>query len=113
MSRGDSRIAMTLARNALSVKLNRKNRFLVDDPDAPLKMAYALTKPLKIGSTYNNQGVFKFVMSEVNSTDEDNQELGVADYYKYYPLSPDSGDDANHDDTPGGDEPGGGRESWL
>lgn len=97
---------MTLARNPLTVAFNRKNRFLIDDPESPLKLAYALTKPLKVGSTYGGNGVFKLVLSEVNSTTEDNQELGIADYYKYL-TSPDSGDNNNSESTDGE------RQVWL
>ncbi len=85
VTRGDSRIAMTIARNEHTVKFSRENRFLIDDPDANPKLAYLLTKPLKVGSVYNNRGVYKFVLQEVVSTDFDNHELGIADYYKYYP----------------------------
>lgn len=86
-TRGDSRIAVTLARNEQTVNLNRNIRFLIDDPDAKHKLAYALTKPLKLGSVFNNQGVYKFVLQEVTATDDDNHELGIADYYKYYPKT--------------------------
>lgn len=84
-TRGDSRIAVTLARNEQTVDLNRNIRFLIDDPDTKHKLAYALTKPLKLGGVFNNQGVYKFVLQEVTATDDDNHELGIADYYKYYP----------------------------
>lgn len=87
VTRGDSRIAMTIARNADTVKFNRAYRFLIDDPMSEHKLAYALTKPLKLGGTYNNQGVFKFVLQEVTATQDDNHELGIANYYKYFPVS--------------------------
>ena len=84
VTRGDSRIAITLAKNSETVKLNRQSRFLVDDPDDPEKMAFALTKPLKFAGVYGGKGVYKFVLQEVNTTDDDNQELGIADYYKHF-----------------------------
>lgn len=84
-TRGDSRIAVTLPRNPDTVKLNRTNRFLIDDPDSEMKLAYALTKPLKFSGVYNGKGVYKFVLQEVNTTDDDNIELGIADYYKHFP----------------------------
>lgn len=85
VTRGDSRIAMTIARNEYTVKFNRENRFLIDDPESEHKLAYLLTKPLKLGSTFNNKGVFKFVLQEVTATDDDNHELGIANYYKHFP----------------------------
>ena len=84
-TRGDSRIAVTIARNSQTINLNRKNRFLIDDPETKHKLAYTLSKPLKLGGVFNNQGVYKFVLQEVSATDDDNHELGIADYYKYFP----------------------------
>lgn len=87
VTRGDSRIAMTIARNEHTVKFDRECRFLIDDPESNHKLSYLLTKPLKLGATFNNKGVFKFVLQEVNSTDDDNHELGIADYYKHFPMA--------------------------
>lgn len=92
VTRGDSRIAVTLARNKHTVKLGRENRFLIDDPDTGFMLAYQLTKPLKMGWTYNQQGVFKFVMQEVQTTANDNTELGIADYYLHFPMTVDDPD---------------------
>lgn len=88
VTRGDSRISMTIARNEHTVKFNRDCRFLIDDPGSPHMLAYALTKPLKLGGVFNGDGVYKFVLQEVNTTDLDNQELGIADYYTHFPPAP-------------------------
>lgn len=85
VARGDSRIAITIARNPYSAKLDRQSRFLIDDPWAEHMLAYLLTKPLKFSGVYNGEGVFKFVLQEVVTTDDDNLELGIADYYKHFP----------------------------
>lgn len=109
VTRGDSRISMTLARNQETVRLDRSNRFLIDDMEAPIPLAYALTKPLKLGGSYNDMGVFKFVLQEVTTTDDDNFELRIADYYKHFER-----EQANEpEDIP--DEPGdgGGKKVWL
>lgn len=84
-TRGDSRISMTIARNEYTKLFDRSYRFLIDDPESPLKLAYSLTKPLKLGWSFNGKGCYKFVLQEINSTSDDSQELGIADYYKYYP----------------------------
>ena len=84
VTRGDSRIAITIAKNKHTVKLNRQSRFLVDDLDGTHMMAFALTKPLKFAGVYGGKGVYKFVLQEVNTTDDDNEELGIADYYKHF-----------------------------
>ena len=85
VTRGDSRISMQIARNKYTVAFGRERRFLIDDPESPHKLAYLLTKPLKLGFTFNNQGTLKFVLQEVTATQDDNHELGIADYYKYSP----------------------------
>ena len=83
VTRGDSRIAMTIARNSYTVKFARNCRFLIDDPESSEMNAYLLTKPLKVGKTYNGHGIYSFVLQEVVSTDNDNFELGIANYYAF------------------------------
>ena len=85
VTRGDSRISIQIARNKHTVRFGRERRFLVDDVDSPHKLSYALTKPLKVGISYNQQGTMKFVLQEVTATEDDNHELGIADYYKFFP----------------------------
>lgn len=85
VTRGDSRLGMIIAKNEHTTKLKRGCRFLIDDADSELMLAYELTKPFKLSGVYNNQGIFKFVLQEVNTTADDNQELRVADYYKHFP----------------------------
>lgn len=90
VTRGDSRMALIISRNTETIKLSRDFRFIIDDPDSEAQIAYALTKPLKVGQVYNGKGVFGFVLQEVQTTEDDNLELGIADYYKHF----------NKDDTP-------------
>lgn len=92
VTRGDSRIAVTIARNSETAKLGRKNRFLIDDPESETMLSYLLTKPLKMGMAYGNDGVYKFVLQEVTATADDNFELQIADYYKYFPKDGSSGE---------------------
>lgn len=101
VTRGDSRIAVTIAKNEFTSKLGRRDRFIIDDPESLQPIAYALTKPLKLGKTYNGDGVFKFVLQEVNTTDDDNFELQIADYYKHFPKQQDSNNDPPPDSRPG------------
>lgn len=89
MERGDARATVTLARDSYSVKLSRKNRFLIDDYDSPNVLAYQLTKPFKLGGTYGGNGVVSFVLTECNTEDTDDLERHIANYYKYFPK-PDS-----------------------
>lgn len=108
--RGDSRISLTLARDEYSIQLNRNNRFLIDDYDSKNVLAYRLTKPFKLGGTYNGAGVLNFVLAECNTEDTDNFELHIANYYKYFPrdshesASDESGNDS--DSTLNGDAAG-------
>ena len=110
VTRGDSRITITIARNQFTVKFNREDRFLIDDSDH--KLAYLLTKPLKLGATFNNKGVFKFVLQEVTATDDDNHELGIADYYKHFPKTPVEGENGSADDDDNSTEETG-KKVWL
>ena len=91
VTRPDTRIQIQIAKNKLTTKLTRENRFLIDDDDTPHKMAYLLTKPYKRGYTYNGDGIFSFLAQEVTATKYDNHELGIADYYRYFPdeMAPD------------------------
>lgn len=85
VTRGDARIAMTISRNKHTVNFGRHNRFIIDEPESLERNAFLLTKPLKVGKTYGGKGVYSFVLQEVVTTDDDNIELGIADYYKYFP----------------------------
>lgn len=85
LTRGDTRISVTLPRDEYTVKLNRKNRFLIDDYASPNVLAYELTKPFKLGGTFNDSGVLIFVMQECNTEDTDNLELHIANYYDHFP----------------------------
>lgn len=85
VTRGDARIAVTIARNEDTAKLNRENRFIIDDPLSNKMMAFQLTKPIKLNNVFNGDGVYKFVLQEVTATGDDNFELQIADYYKYFP----------------------------
>ena len=53
VTRGDSRLGLTIARNAETAKFDRDRRFLIDDPDSAHMLAYQLTKPFKLGGVYN------------------------------------------------------------
>lgn len=98
-TRGDARISMTISKNADTVKFGRESRFLIDDYDSEEKLSYSLSKPLRVGWHYNNEGIYVFVLKEANSTDDDNTELGIADYYKYFPKENTKGDDTESDDS--------------
>ena len=85
MTIGDARIAITLGKDKDTNKLVRGMRFLVDDLDTPQVLAYQITKPNKLFNVYDGEGVFRFILNEVNLTDNDNVELRIADYYSWMP----------------------------
>lgn len=94
MSVGDTRISITLPRDEQTVKLGRTQRFLIDDYASENVLAYRISKPFKIGGVYNGRGAMSFVMTEVNTEEDDNLELHIADFYKWFPRddgSPPSG----------------------
>jgi len=86
MSIGDARIAITIGKDSDTIELRRGKRFLVDDIDAGTPLAYQITKPNKLFNVYDGQGVFRFILNEVNMTDDDNVELRIADYYNWKPA---------------------------
>ncbi|MCD8376855.1 MAG: hypothetical protein LUD69_07915 [Oscillospiraceae bacterium] len=112
-TRADARMGMTIGKNAQTVLFDRTYRFLIDDSDAPVKMAYSLTKPLKIGDVYNGCGVYGFTLHEVSATDDDNHELGIADYYRHFPKDDLSNSDLIDEDSTAEDVPPPGKKVWL
>ena len=113
VTRGDARIAITMPKNEQTVKLNRESRFIVDDPESEKMLCFILSKPLKVGHQYGKDnttdGVFKYVLQEVTATGDDNFELRIADYYKYYPKESNA-DDGTSDQS---DDTGTEGSSWL
>lgn len=115
VTRGDSRISMTIGKNADTAKFGREHRFLIDDPDTGDKLAYLLTKPLKVGKTFNGAGIYAFVLQEVVSTDDDNMELSIADYYKHFPKKQSEPEitTKNEDKSKKSTSDNGGKKVWL
>ena len=85
ISIGDARIAVTIGKDKDTNKLRRGQRFLIDDMDSDDVLAYQITKPNKLYSVFDGEGVFRFILNEVNSTDAVNKELRIADYYNWRP----------------------------
>lgn len=106
--RGDSRITVTLPKDKYTIRLNRENRFLIDDYGSPNVLAYRLTKPFKLGRSYGDGGILSFVMQECNTEDTDNFELHIANYYDYFPRK----DEIKHE-TPKTPDNISGKKVWL
>lgn len=85
ITRGDSRISLTLPKDGYTLRLNRDDRFLIDDYGSPNVLAYRLTKPFKLGGSFGENGVLYFVLQECNTEDSDNLELHIANYYDHFP----------------------------
>lgn len=107
--RGDSRLSMIIARDSETIKLDRDNRFLIDDYGSPEVLAYRLTKPFKLGGTYNEEGVLKFVLTECATEETDNFDLHIANYYKYFPREDGTPPYVRPDDI----TTDGGKKVWL
>lgn len=84
---GDARMAITVGKDKDTSRLSRGKRFLIDDMDSEDVLAFEITKPNKFFNVYNGKGVFRFIMGEVNLTDNDNKELRIADYYSWKPKT--------------------------
>lgn len=85
ITRGDSRISLTLPKDAQTLRLHRDDRFLIDDYKSPNVLAYRLTKPFKLGGSFGEGGVLYFVLQECNTEDTDNLDLHIANYYEHFP----------------------------
>ena len=74
--------------------------------DSKNVLAYRLTKPFKLGGSYNGEGVLNFVLTECNTEDSDNIELHIANYYDHFPKEkpdePDTPSGGNTPDVPDG-----------
>lgn len=85
ITQGDSRISMTIAKDSETLRLTRENRFIIDDYGSPSPLAYRLSKPFRLGGSYDERGVLYFVLQECNTEDTDNLGLHIANYYRYFP----------------------------
>ena len=77
---GDGRMAVTIAKDPDTVELCRGLRFLIDDEDSEFVTAYQITKSNKLFNVYNGEGVFRFILNEVQLTDDDDTERRIADF---------------------------------
>lgn len=102
LNRGDTRLALTITKDEYTLKLKRENRFLIDDYGSDTVLAYRLTKPLKLGGSYDSTGVLFFVMTECNTEDDDNLDLHIANYYRYFPRETEGEDGSSVSGTPEG-----------
>ncbi len=109
ITRGDSRIALIIAKDRYTIRLNRDDRFLIDDYASPNVLAYRLTKPFKLGGGYDNRGILSFVLQECNTEDTDNFELHIANYYDHFPRKE---NDCTQEPPMEDDEPGG-KKVWI
>lgn len=85
MNRGDARLSLIIPQDSETLKLNRSSRFIIDYPGSSDALAFRLTKPHRVGPSYDGEGVLRFVLQECTTEDDDNIELGIADYYKHFP----------------------------
>lgn len=81
MTIGDSRLALTIAKDECTETFHRGMRFLIDDPDSHEMLAYEITKSNRMFNMYDGRGVYRFILREVTLTDDDDADLQVADYY--------------------------------
>lgn len=109
-TKGDSRIAVTLPKDLETLALDRDVRFIIDDYSSPHPLSYRLTKPFKLGGSYDENGVVIFVMTECNTENDDNIELHIADYYKYFPRE---GENNNSSVDTSVDDSDSGRRGWI
>lgn len=79
---GDARYQVTMPRDEQTAKINRGDRFIIDDPMTPNPMAFEVTKPNRVSNTYvDEHGVYITMMVESNLRQDDNTDLMIANYY--------------------------------
>lgn len=111
ITRGDSRVSLTLPKDEYTIRLNRNNRFLIDNYDSPNVLAYRLSKPFKLGGSYDSEdseGVLYYILQECNTEDTDNLKLHIANYYDYFPR-----DEKENNGDNGGKQNSIGRKVWI
>lgn len=94
---GDARIALVIGKDEDTCELARGVRFLIDDTDSEVTLAYQITKPNKFFNVYDGEGVFKFILNEVTLTGNDNISLRIADYNNWKPEQHTDGDHVDSD----------------
>lgn len=120
-TKGDSRIAVTLPKDSETLALGRDFRFIIDDYGVPDPLAYRMSKPFKLGGSFDENGVISVVMTECNTEQDDNLELHIANYYKYFPkdkvdigsASEDTKGDIKEDISKVEETKGTGRKGWI
>lgn len=85
MSVGDSRIALTIGKDSDTIALKRGMRFLIDDVDSEDVIAYQITKANRLFNIYEGEGVYRFILKEVQLTQHDNIQMRIADYSNWEP----------------------------
>lgn len=71
MTIGDSRMALTVPKDKDTANLTRGVHLLVDDPDAPDPSAFGITKANRVQHVYDGKGIYRLMLNEVNSTQDD------------------------------------------
>lgn len=96
---GDARIAVTVGKDKDTIELSRGMRFLIDDSDADNVLAYEISKPNRLYNIYDGNGVFRFILTEVNLEDGDNAALRIANYSDWKPEQTTDGDHKDSEET--------------
>lgn len=126
---GDGRMAVTISKDPETVELCRGLRFLIDDEDSDFVTAYQITKSNKLFNVYNGEGVFRFILNEVQLTDDDDVVRRIADYksrlagdgsvagllpvYPDYYINQEMDGDAGDEEQSGGAEPEEEQGGWI
>lgn len=80
-----------------------------------------MSKPFKLGGSFDENGVISVVMTECNTEQDDNLELHIANYYRYFPkdkvdigsASEDTKEDIKEDISKVEETKDTGRKGWI
>lgn len=82
---GSSRMSVTVAKDRETDQIGRGTRFLVDDPDVGIKIAYEVTKIDRVTGIISGTGIYKFLVVETNVRETDDTIKMVPDNTFYVP----------------------------
>ena len=82
---GSSRMSVTVAKDRDTDMIQRGTRFLIDDPDVGMKIAYQVTKIDRVTGILDGTGIYKFLVVETNVREGDDVIEMVPDNSVYVP----------------------------
>ena len=81
MAIGDSRMALTIAKNEDTQKFKVGMRFIIGDPEVDELTAFEITKVNSLFNVFSGKGVYRYILGQAQITHNDDTENQIADAY--------------------------------